>query len=239
VGTAAKGVGRLAVAASVLYLITDVIEASQGGFSVLQLWLTLIAEAAVPIFVVGLAFVQRPRLGRLGAYAALAYAYAFVVFAGTVVYALVNDTKDYDALTDKLGLVMTVHGAVMVTAGLGLGYAVIRSRVFPALTAIALMAGVVLVALAQGGPEGVQLIAAGTRDLAFAGMGLALLRTPTSSPGRTTDTTVESQLFDFRRVAPDSAISIPQPRQNAEPVTKRASTKPGHDCPPTPAGLRR
>ena len=183
VGTATKIVGLLAVAASVLYFVTDVIEAIQGGFSDLQLWLTLIAEATVPIFVVGLAFVQRPRLGRLGAFAALAYAYAFVVFTGTVVYALANDTKDYDILTDKLGLVMTVHGAVMVAAGLGLGYTVIRSRVFPAWTAIALMAGVVLVALAQGGPIGVQLTAAGIRDLAFAGMGLASLHTPTSSPG--------------------------------------------------------
>jgi hypothetical protein len=182
-GMATKIVGLLAVAASVLYFVTDLIEAIQGGFSDVQLWLTLIAEAAVPIFVVGLAFAQRPRLGRLAAFTAFAYAYAYVVFAGTVVYALVNDTKDYDTLTDKLGLVMTVHGAVMVAAGLGLGYAVIRSRVFPAWTAIALMAGVVLVALAQGGPMGVQLIAAGTRDLAFAGMGLALLRTPTSSPG--------------------------------------------------------
>jgi hypothetical protein len=183
VRTATKIVGLLAVAASVLYFVTDVIEAIQGGFSDLQLGLTLVAEAAVPIFVVWLAFVQRPRLGRLGVSAALAYAYAYVVFAGTVVYALVNDTKDYDTLTDKLGLVMTAHGAVMVAAGLGLGYAIIRSRAFPAWTAIALMAGVVLVALAQGAPMGVQLIAAGTRDLAFAGMGLALLRTPTSSPG--------------------------------------------------------
>jgi hypothetical protein len=184
VGTATKVVGLLAVAASVLYFVTDVIEAIQGGFSDVQLWLTLLAEAAIPVFVIGLALVHRPRLGRLGGLAALAYAYAFVVFAGTVVYALVNDTNDYDTLTDKLGLVMTVHGAVMVAAGLGLGYAVIRSRVFPAWTAIALMAGVILVALAQGGPVGVQLIAAGTRDLAFAGMGLALLRTRTSSPGQ-------------------------------------------------------
>jgi hypothetical protein len=36
-----------------------------------------------------------------------------------VVYALVNGTKNYDALTNQLGVVMTVHGAVMVVAGLG------------------------------------------------------------------------------------------------------------------------
>jgi hypothetical protein len=40
------------------------------------------------------------------------------------------------------------------------------------------MVGVVLVALTQGTAEGVQLIAAGIRDLGFAGMGAALLRAP-------------------------------------------------------------
>jgi hypothetical protein len=182
VGTAAKVVGLLALVASILYFVSDVIEASQGGFSDLQLWLTLIAEAAIPVFVVGLALVQRPRLGRLGEFAALAYAYAFVVFAGTVVYALMTNTKDYEALTDELGALMVAHGAVMVIAGAAFGYAALRARIAPTWTAVALVVGVVLVALSQGMPVGAQLIAAGTRDLAFAGMGLALLRTPTSTP---------------------------------------------------------
>ncbi|MCU1376330.1 MAG: conserved rane protein of unknown function [Actinomycetia bacterium] len=176
VGPAAKLVGLLTLVASLLYFASDVIEARQGRFSDRQLWLTLVAEAAVPIFVIGLAVVQRPRLGRLGELAALAYAYAYVVFTGTVVYALVNNTKDYDALAKELGAVMTIHGAVMVVAGLGLGFAVRRARLLPAWTGVALMAGVVLVALAQGLPEGAQLVAAGVRDLAFAGMGVALLR---------------------------------------------------------------
>ena len=37
------------------------------------------------------------------------------------------------------------------------------------------MVGVVLVALTQTAPDGVQLVAAGVRDLAFAGMGAAVL----------------------------------------------------------------
>jgi hypothetical protein len=37
------------------------------------------------------------------------------------------------------------------------------------------MAGVVLVAATQGAPEGLQLVAAGMRDLGFAAMGAALL----------------------------------------------------------------
>jgi hypothetical protein len=39
------------------------------------------------------------------------------------------------------------------------------------------MAGVVLVAISQGMPEGAQVVTAGIRDLGFAGMGAALLRT--------------------------------------------------------------
>ena len=169
--------GLLMLLASVLYFVSDVIEAIQGGFSDGQLWLTLLAEAAIPIFVIGLAAAQRPRLGRLGVLAAVGYAYSYVVFTGTVVYALVNGTKNYETLTDQLGVVMTVHGAVMVVAGLGLGYAVLRARTLPAWTAVAL-----LVAVTQTMPEGVQLTAAGVRDLGFAGMGAAMLRAPIARP---------------------------------------------------------
>jgi hypothetical protein len=42
------------------------------------------------------------------------------------------------------------------------------------------MTGVVLVALTQRMPEGVQLVAAGVRDLGFAGMGAAILRSRTA-----------------------------------------------------------
>jgi hypothetical protein len=183
---AATLVGLLALSFSVLYFVSDVIETLQGGFSLGQLWLTLIAEAAIPFIVVGLAVVQRPRIGRLGELSAVAYAYSYVFFTGTVVYALVNGTKDYDTLSLELGAWMTVHGAVMVLAGLGFGYAVLRARVLPAWTAVALMVGVVFVAAAQGLPAGAQLIAAGVRALGFAGMGVALLRhhTPVGAESR-------------------------------------------------------
>jgi hypothetical protein len=51
----------------------------------------------------------RPRLGRLGLVSALAYAYSYVVFTGTVVYAMVNHTKDYQTLNDHSGTLMTAH----------------------------------------------------------------------------------------------------------------------------------
>ena len=175
-GRAAMLIGGIALGFSVTYFLSDVIEALQGGFSDGQLWITLVSEAAIPVFVIGLAAVQQPRLGRLGRLSALAYAYSYVVFTGTVVYALVNHTKDYETLSAELGAVMVAHGAVMVLAGIGFGYAVLRARILPAWTALALMIGVVLVALAQGLPGQAQLAAAGVRDLGFAGMGAAVLR---------------------------------------------------------------
>ena len=174
---AAAVIGYMAVVSSVLYFCSDVVEVVQGRFSTGQLWLTLIAEATIPIFVIGFAVIraQRP-LGWVGDLSVIVYAYAFLYFTGTVVYALTNGTRDYEVLTDQLGLTMTAHGVMMVVAGVGFGCSVIRARLFPTWTAIALMVGVVLVALSQGLPDGVQLVAAGTRDFGFVGMGVAQIR---------------------------------------------------------------
>lgn len=182
---AARIVGLSALVFSLLYLLSDIVEAVQGGFSDGQLWLTLVAEAAIPVFVVGLYLVQRPRIGLAGRLGAFAYAYAFVFFTGTVVYALIDGTRDYETLTADIGPWMTVHGAIMVFAGLSFGYAVIKARVLPRWTAIVLVVGVVAVAATQGMPEVPQLLAAAIRDLGFAGMGAALLGVvATSPPGR-------------------------------------------------------
>jgi hypothetical protein len=168
-------VGLIAVVFSLLYLLSDVIEATQQGFSDGQLWLTLIAEAAIPAIVLGLYLVQRPKIGRLGLVSAVAYAYGYVFFTGTVVYALVKSSTDYTALSADLSPWMTVHGAIMVLAGLGFSRAVSKAGVLPRWTCVALSCGVVLVALSQGLPAGVQVLAAAIRDLGFIGMGGALL----------------------------------------------------------------
>jgi hypothetical protein len=78
-------VGLAAVVFSALYFVSDPIELAQGGFSTAQLALTLMAEAAIPLFIVGLYAVQRPRIGRLGLAGVVGYAYSFVFFTGTVV----------------------------------------------------------------------------------------------------------------------------------------------------------
>jgi hypothetical protein len=170
-------VGLATLVFSVLYLLSDVVEAAQGGFTVGQLWLTLVAEAVIPVFVVGLALAQHPFVGRLGWASAWAYAYSFVYFTGTVVYALASGIESYRELSRQLEPLMLVHGAVMVVAGIGFGVAVLRARVLPRWTAVALMTGVVLVAVTQTMPTAAGLAAAAVRDTAFAGMGASLLRT--------------------------------------------------------------
>lgn len=169
-------IGLLAVGSSALYFASDVIEVAGGGFSTGQLWLTLVAEATLPIFVIGLWLVQRPRIGRLGAVSAIAYAYSFVFFTGTVVYALAHGTRTFEQLGAALDPAMTIHGAVMVIAGVGFGYAVGRAGVLPRWTGVALAIGVVLIPLSMGLPEAFGLVGVGMRDLALAGMGAALLK---------------------------------------------------------------
>jgi hypothetical protein len=171
-----RSLGAAAVFFSALYFFTDAVEAAEGGFSDWQLWLTLVAELALPPIVIGLYLVQRPRIGRVGLASALAYAYAYLYFSYTVVYALAESTPDFETLGDDLGFAMTLHGAIMVLAGIGFGWAVVKARVLPAWTGYALGAGVLLVAATQGTAAGPELVAVAVRDLAFAGMGAALLR---------------------------------------------------------------
>jgi hypothetical protein len=179
----ARAIGLAAVVFSALYLVSDVLELLHGGFSTAQLVLTYIAEAAIPLVVIGLYAVQRPRIGRLGLVGAVGYAYAYVFFTGTVLLALVERSPDWDALVGDLGPWVTVHGLLMVLAGSAFGLAVIKAGVLPRWTGVLLICGVVLVALASPLPGPAQTLCAGVRDLAFAGMGLSLLTHP--GPTRT------------------------------------------------------
>ena len=170
-------VGLTAVVFSALYLVSDLMELAEGGFSTPQLLLTYAAEAAIPLFVLGLYAAQRPRIGRLGLASAVLYAYTFVYFTGTVVVALVEGTGDWTSLEERLGVWITVHSVLMVVAGVGFGIAVIRARVLPWWTGATLIAGMLLMSVTLTLPAAAQTAAAGVRDLAFAAMGAALLAT--------------------------------------------------------------
>jgi hypothetical protein len=174
-GSVVRTTGVAALGFSLLYLLTDVIEVAQGGFSDGQLVLTLIAEAAIPFFVWGLYVCQRPSIGGSGRWGAAGYALAYVAFTASVIYALADGTPDYDSLSDDLGAALLLPGALMVVSGIAFGTAVVRAGVLPGWTGWLLGVGVVAVAATQGAGDGIQLVAAAARDLAFAGMGAALL----------------------------------------------------------------
>jgi hypothetical protein len=168
-------IGVAAVAFSTLYLLSDLIELAQGGFSTAQLVLTYISEAAIPLFVIGIYAAQRPNIGRLGLIGAVGYAYTFVFFTSTVVFALVQHTSDWSALENEMGGWIAIHSVLMVVTGLVFGYAVVRAGVLPRWAGAALMLGMLSMVVATAFPDVVQTGAAAVRDIAFAGMGAALL----------------------------------------------------------------
>jgi hypothetical protein len=169
-------VGLSAILFSALYLASDLLEVVQGDFSTARLVMTYAGEAAIPLFVIGLYAVQRPRVGPLGLFGAVAYAYSYVFFTSTVLYALVARTPDYQGVTDAFGLWMVVHGLIMVIGGVAFGAAVVRAREFPPWTGFCLAIGVVLVAAASGLPAVARTIAEAVPAAAFIGMGMAMLR---------------------------------------------------------------
>jgi hypothetical protein len=177
----ARLVGLAAATFSLLYFLSDVYELVHGGFTTPQLVLTYVAEAAIPVFVLGLYAVQRPHIGVLGLLGAVGYAYAYVFFTGTVLLALVDRSANWDALVGELGPWVTVHGLLMVVAGSTFGLAVVKAGVLPRWTGMTLVVGVILVALASSMPGIAQTMSAGVRDLGFAGMGVFLCRGPASS----------------------------------------------------------
>ena len=169
-------VGAATIVFTAIYLLSDVLEVVQGDFTDLRLLLTYVGEAAIPLFVIGLYAVQRPRIGRLGLAGATTYAYSYVFFTTTVMYALVAGTRNYRALTDVFGAWMTLHGLIMVLGGVAFGAAVARAGVLPRWTGICLLFGVVAVAGASGLPNGARLVAELIPAIALAGMGSALVR---------------------------------------------------------------
>jgi hypothetical protein len=100
----------------------------------------------------------------------------YVFFTATVVLALVDGIPDWPTLAARLAPWITLHGVILVAAGVAFGVAVARAGVLPAWTGWLLVAGVVLVAVASGLSDIAQTVAAAVRDAAFVAMGAALLR---------------------------------------------------------------
>jgi hypothetical protein len=170
-------IGLAAIVFSALYVVSDVMELAAGGLYTGQLIVTYLAEVAIPFFVLGLNSLQQPRGGWPSLVGALMYGVAFVGFSATVLYPLVTGTRDADAVFHDFGAIYGVNAALALGGGLLFGAAVLRARVFPEWTALALIAGLLLTTLlvVLGLPEGVQTVGTAVRGVAFAGMGAACL----------------------------------------------------------------
>lgn len=172
--------GWATIVSSAAYIASDVMELLTGGFSATQLYLTYAAFAPVPFVMVGLHASQRPRAGWLSLLGALAYGASFVFFAATAIYAIVAKTSDYAMLVSELGRLYVAHGALLIVGGVLFGVAAVRAGVFPRWTGLVLLAGVGLTLLVGllPVPEAGPVAANATRNVAFIGMGLTLVRRP-------------------------------------------------------------
>jgi len=177
-------IGAAAILAPGIHTLTDVAEWVTKGFSVPQLWANYLAFVIMPFLFVGLFAVQRETIGILGLVGALLYGAAFIYFAHTTLYALVEQVPDYESLWSRLGSVYTAHGILMILGGLLFGAATFRAGRFPRWTAIVFLCGIAI-NLALGiiaTPEIFQVFGSALRNAGLIGMGVVLLMRPTPHP---------------------------------------------------------
>lgn len=188
------------IAASTLHILSDLLEVFSGGFSANQLWINYVAFLPIPFLMIGLYAFQRLRSGWMSLTGAIAYGTSFIFFSGTTLYALVAKTADYPTLVEELGSIYTFFGGLMVVGGILFGIAVIEAKVLPRWTGWLLIFGVSLNLLFSllAFPDLSHIFASMVRNIAFIGMGIAILKTRKS---------VQSSVFSNKRKVPNSSQS--------------------------------
>lgn len=176
-------IGLTAIATSSLHILSDLLELIGGGFSASQLWINYVAFLPIPFLAIGLYAVQLPRAGWMSLAGAVAYGTSFIFFSGTTLYALVAKTEDYSTLLNELGHIYTFYGGLMVAGGILFGMAAIKAKVLPKWTGWCLILGVGLNLLFSllAFPDLSQIIGSIFRNIAFIGMGTAILKTRKNS----------------------------------------------------------
>ncbi len=172
-------IGLATIMAFTLHILSDFLEVFSGGFSAAQLWINYVAFLPIPFLMIGLYAVQLPLSGWISLTGAIAYGTSFIFFAGTTLYALVAKTANYSTLLEELGSIYTFYGGLMVTGGILFGIAVIIARVLPRWTGWLLILGVSLNLIFRllTFPALTQIVGSIVRNIAFIGMGIAILRT--------------------------------------------------------------
>jgi hypothetical protein len=139
----------------------------------------------MPWLLLGIFAVHDPRPGFVALLGALLYGSAFVYFAHTAQYALLEQVASYEALWRLLGPTYTVHGALMVCGGLLFALPVLRAGWLPRPAVALFIAGILgnLVIWALSAPDIVQVIGSALRNAGLVWMGLAIVASRHRSTG--------------------------------------------------------
>ena len=136
--------GVAATLAASLWILTEIMEIVSGGFSPVQLTLTLIAFVILPFAVLGFHAAQASKGGRISLIGAVCFAGAFIVWSGVTMLDMVLNTKtemdiigggDVQKILFGIGSLLTVVGSIVF------GIAALRAEVFPRWTGIILILG--------------------------------------------------------------------------------------------------
>lgn len=170
-------VGSAALIAPGLHSATDLIEWYQGGFSTLQLWLNYLAFLPMPWLLFGILALHKPRPSSLGLIGAILYGAAFTYFAHTTLFALEERIANYDLLWSELGLLYTVHGAVMVVGGLLFAWSVWQAAWLPRVGVACFSAGLLvnLLLALMPTPDILQTLGSALRNIGLMLMGYAII----------------------------------------------------------------
>lgn len=167
-----------AIIAPLLHLISDILEWKIGGFSRTQLFINYAGFLPMPFLFIGLFAVQRPKIGWLGLIGAIIYGIAFIYFAHTTLYALEESFSNYELLWNRLGIIYTFHGGLMVGGGLLFGFSSLKAGILwrngIILFILGLLLNLIIAFLPL--PDIVQISGSALRNLGLIGIGFGLLK---------------------------------------------------------------
>jgi hypothetical protein len=177
-------IALVAIVAPALHLLSDVMEWF-AGFSPAQLWINYAAFVLMPFMIIGLYAAQRPKIGWLGLTGAVLYGISFIYFTHTTLYAIEGSVADYQTLWNKLGVVYTVHGGLMVAGGLLFGFASLKAKILWRGAVVLFLVGIIInfILGLLPLPDILQTIGSALRNFGLMGMGAGLIISGASDKG--------------------------------------------------------
>jgi hypothetical protein len=134
--------GLAAILAAGLWMLTEIMEIVRGGFSPVQLSLTLIAFVILPFGILGFHAAQAAKGGWMSLIGAVCLAGAFILWSGVTMLDLVLKTKTEMEIIGGGNIEKTVFWMASVLTAVGFilfGIASLRVEVFPRWTGIVLI----------------------------------------------------------------------------------------------------